>query len=283
MNHQKNKVQTYTVTVLCLCLLAVLLRTVSYLFFFDTDPGYFKISPLPIITNVLCVLTVLWALTPLVLIPKDTLTKAEVPTVAAPTVPLLCVAALVITAVAFLISYVKTPAVTKLVVSATALLSVPFFVTPSKAEGTNDASGRTGLRLLSSYILIIFFAALLVHTYMDYYVPMNSPFKTSLHFALLSAMLGILQSARRLIGGDKIAPRADFVSMLLGTFLTGIFSLPTLVALAAGKFARTDYLLYALVTFAFFLFFLARLIPLTSVLSGADAPATPEEARGGEH
>lgn len=267
MNINRSKIHIYTISVLCLTMIAILLRTLNFLFFFDTAPGYFVSSPLPVIFRALSVLTALWAFTPLITMPRKSLTEKEPPVISASaTASLLCVAAFVCVGILCFFDLRTAPSLSTLL-----LLLVTIPLVPLYLMGEQPKSGST-MRLLSSYVTIIWCALFLVHTYLDLYTTMNSPLKLMLHLSLLLIMLHFLNRAGSIAGTSR--PRLTLSVLLAAVFFTGTASFPTMIAFAAGKVTDIHYLAYSFLLAAFFVFLIARLIGYTLLL--CDTPVAAE-------
>jgi hypothetical protein len=129
-------------------------------------------------------------------------------------------------------------------------------------------------RALCGYATLIWLGAILSVTYLNLYVPMNSPFKVTLHMALITMMLHVLEDARRQAGRPF---RIHYYMYTLAAILcSAVASFPVLIAYFFKIHPDVDYLFYAVLMLGFFLYLCARAADYYRMLM-TTPPATPEE------
>ena len=255
--------------VAALTLLGTALRTVGYLFFFDTDPGYFVAGPFNTVCNVLYFVAVAVAVLLGLLIPKNTLPTELHTRMRAPVARLLGIALLAF-AVAALILCV--PPRRNNVVLAPVILAIPaalYYV----ITATRD--GRYPDRLsLTGYFPILWSMGGVADIYFDQFTAMNSPVKLSLQISFMGAMLIGLGELRFRIG--RPLPRYSVIFWSIGSFTCLVGALPLLIATGAQKLDNVSHLLYAVVLMCAGLYGLYLLLRYTCFPSDVPAAPAPE-------
>ena len=273
------KTRGFAVSALILTLVAIILRAVSLLAFFEADIGYYQRGAvLPVIFNILCgVAIALFIIFPLVTLKKK---EAVIPrhAKATRTAALLPVAALAIMAwnrwqSAFEtlksgaeVSVLKTALPPLLILAA-----LTFFV--AACVGFE----RSALTAISGTLTIVMFAAELAISYTNLFVALNNPNKMLFHFTCLSAMLFLLYELRVIYGVSKA--RLWLFSTASAAFMLGCYSIPSIIAHLAGACEsfdiRTDVAFAAI-----FLFVVVRML---TALFGKEEPAEEENEENEEN
>lgn len=271
-NPFSQKVKIYTFSAIALTGMAILLRICNFLLIYDPTVDYFDRHPLHLIFRALCVLTVAWLLTSIMFIPRYSFsTKVKIP--ASRATRLMGAVCACVAAASFFffrenMFYYAAHAKLYHLLAIFSLLSTVYFALQF-IDGVPQA-----ISALSGYVVLLWLGIMLSVTYLNLYVPMNSPFKVTLHMALISIMLHVLEDARRQIGRHF---RIAYLTYTLIAMLTcGIASFPVLVAYALGLYPNVDYLFYASLMLIFFLYLCVRAYDCYRALM-VTPQATPEE------
>lgn len=270
-NPFSQKVKIYTYSALALTAVITVLRTVGLLFFYDADPGYFAPHPLNSIATVLCILTVLWLLSAVIFIPKYSypLKTAPRPHPTTQITAAVCGAAIICAAFFFRDSmyyYVAQAGMYRMLFLLSLVASLYFI---QHFMGENNRAWAA----LSAYVVILWAALLISVSYMNLYVPMNSPMKKTFHIALLCIMLFLIEEARLHIG--RHFRILSYVACLLSVLMCCVFSVPLLIAHVCDALWDTDYLIYSLLMLCFLLYIGARTRVLYRLLM--DSPCMTAE------
>ena len=240
-NPFSQKVKIYTLSAIALTAIAVLWRSCNFLVFFDTSVDYFQSGPSHAGLLTLWTLTVAWLLSAIIFIPKHAFSpKARTETGRASRYTgLICAT---FTAASFFffrecITFYVANAQLYNLLAIFSLLSVLYFA--FRFLGDTPPAYRA----LTGYLAIIWIALMLCATYLNLYVAMNSPFKLTLHLALLSVMLHLLEEVRA--DTDHAFRITQLSFTLIATFHCAMASIPVLIAFAANRYQQIDYLFYA--------------------------------------
>ena len=253
-NPFSKKVKIYTISALTLTVIVTLLRVIGFVFFFEEDLGYFAISPLNTIATVLCVLTVLWILTAIIFIPKYSfpLKTKPAPNNYTRIAALFC--GMIVAGSFFFFRqsmyYYMAQAKSYQILSIFTLLAAVYFLLHALGH-----QNETHIAL-ASYAVILWAAILMSVSYLNLYVAMNSPLKLTLHIALLSIMLFLMEEARLLTDHNfRILYHA---ASLIAILTCSISSIPVLIAHLANSFWDVDYLLYSILMLGFLVYIATR-------------------------
>ncbi len=234
---------------LSLTLLGVILRTVCFLFFFDTDPGYFSVGVLPTVSNALYLAAVAIPVICVFVTPKSAYSKDLVCPLRS--LPTLGLAGVLIAFFAAALLFSTAAAGTAvgasfrghrllMLTAIAALLSAIFYILSHKREGRYP----DWLSFLG-YTPVLWSIFSIGDVYFDPYVTMNSPAKLSLQLGLLGFMFIALGELRFRVG--RFLPRYAAGFWAIGSYAALVGSLPILVATGAGILSDLSYLLYAAV------------------------------------
>lgn len=219
----KNKVKTYCLSALLLTFILTLLRCVSLSAFYDDAIGYFNPSFVTTVMNALYLLSSLWYLSALLLIPKSSLQTEFSPA------DVSIKSAAMFAAVLFVFSAVSifaTVSTSKfgLIGALTALASALFFsLITIKSKISETIRAFASIALISTLIIV------LASLYFDMFIAMNSPHKILGSFTLMAAMVMVLCETRVYL--CKPLTRLHLASALL-TFSLGIsFALSSVIYL----------------------------------------------------
>lgn len=231
---------------LALTLLGTALRTVCFLFCFDTDPGYFSEGILPTLSNVLYFAAVVFPLicifiTPKSAYPRDLITPLRpLPSLGLAGILIaFCVAVLFfagssVGSIAFRGHRLLT------VSTILALFAAAFYILSHKRQGRYP----DWLSFLG-YTPVLWSITTIGDIYFDQYVTMNSPVKISLHLGLLGFMFIALSELRFRVG--RSLPRYATAFWAMGSYACIVGSIPVLVATGAGVLSNLSHLFYAAV------------------------------------
>ena len=242
----------YFLASLSLAVLCAILRTLSTIFFFEADVGYYKSGALlPILLNILLVLCAVCAAA-FCLIPGVSRIFAK------PEDTKAVRACAVFAALGFLAFFANNLRdfdlvwetikvlgfIPKKFVIRTllALLSAVFFLLIAFCKNL-----RGGIRIGGVVITLVWTVLTISDSYFDVYMAMNSPVKLTLHAALLGMLLLLVNEARVGIGSDKKA------FSLFSSTVTLIFattsSIPSIISYLCGKLPDSYSNVYAYLFF----------------------------------
>jgi len=261
MNTSRSLWKFATLGALAISCVGIVLRTISLLCFFDADIGYYTTdAPLPIITNIVLIVSVLGSIVIGLLLLKKRKDGADL----AMESPLSRIASVLsaLALLAFAIFFVLDmrnapeggvgfPQVLGLIAS---LISILYFLMNLRPRNPHT-------QVLIGYFLIVFFVYTLAVSYFDPYIQMNAPEKVLLQMASLSAMVFLTAEFRAFFG----TPRHGFyyASASVALILCGACAIPFLCASFVGILPyawNSTHMLYRYVIFAFFLYVLSRML-----------------------
>lgn len=271
-NPSSQKVKIYTFSAIALIAVAIVLRIVNFLCIYDPMIDYFSEHPLHTAYRTLCLLSVVWLLSMLIFIPRHAFSLKATPTagVFSRSMGLFCGCA---SAASFFffrncMTYYVAHAKLYHMLSLFCLLSAAYFLLHFSDKITAPA------RALCGYLTLLWLGLILSVTYLNLYVPMNSPFKVTLHVALIAMMLHVLEDARRHAGRSFRIHYYAFT--LIAILCTGVASFPVLLAYFLNLYPDVDYLFYAVLMLGLFLYLCARALDCYRMLM-LTPPASPEE------
>ncbi len=255
--NQQNKTCIYILATLAITLLVTVLRTIALLFFYDKEIGYYFISgsALPIVANVLYAVAVIFFAISAFLLLKPT-DEVKAPNQTAKFVAFVPVATLAIYLISCLIkafNWIKTYTVQTLIdifmdsnlagMTVTRLdiiflglgivfsaVSIVFFVLFAIKKNPTKLLANCGVGL------IIFIAVMWIDSYLDFYIPMNSPDKLFFHFGCIGAALLIVAELRAIYGISK--PKFYYFSLFTAILALASSSIPYTIANFAGIFKK---------------------------------------------
>ena len=267
------KVRIYVRSAILLITAAILLRAVNFIFIFDTAVDYFNPHPLHYLYLTLCVLSVIWFLTAPIVIPKYAFPiRVTFPASRASHIAAWACVGLTVAAFFFFresMLYYPASAVIYNQLAIFSLFSIIYFALHAIGNPAKE------INALSAYLVIIWICLMLSVTYIDLFVAMNSPFKITLHMALMSMLLFVLEDARRQTSNRHF--RIMYLSAaLIAALHCGVASFPVLLAFALKKYFVIDYFFYAMLMAGFFFFICLRAYDCYRVLMVSPV-ATKEE------
>lgn len=261
VSFDKKTIKIHAFTVFVLTAIAVLLRTVCLAFFYEElndKVGYYVDSILPTVFYAVCCLSVVYFAVLAFMANKTPLcfnTNED-------NVPIKVVSACVMVGfVAFFVGtvnsteFVNLSVVFDLLVKLSSLMAIIYFI-----MNIFSAESRKALQVIFGFGIVVWSICILAITYFDVYVPMNSPDKTQIHFALIALMVFFVSEFRSsLIKTNK--PIYIF-SLFIVVFFSGVETVPSLIKYFALGMLDYDYLYYDVVIFTLFLYSSVRLISL---------------------
>lgn len=292
------KLKVYLYSTTALALVCAILRAVCYFVSFDVWVGYFKASPLVTVTNILFVLTLLWAASGFLLIPKKAMQQSRFDFSGNAVFFTSLIAGFVMAAdfaykiyaynkngifkrmeFVFSDSYrsdsLQIERVTMVLIIigiVSSLLSAVCFFARSTPKSSKALTAALGvfpmLRLLSGTALV----------YFEMNVQMNSPSKLMIQFAMISLMLYFLGEERQCIANEYERPGRYFVFGLIAFALSIATGVSELTAYFSGILTRGDFCVEAFICFVLSFYVLARILVLASPLDHPQENETVEEA-----
>lgn len=260
--HAKLKIYTYSLT--ALSAVCILLRLLCYLFTFDADLHYFSYtSPLPTIADAVLILSLLWAASSMIFLPR---------TAMRPVLPAYSTAAIFAVSLCgfiflffagrdafvyftdgFMPSSMNThrrDLILHLIEIFSGILAAAYFFT-----ALSPACRKAGWRVLLGFCPVIWSVIKLAEVYFDFYHPMNEPTKVTVMLALITAMLALLQELRMML--DRHQPRLALLFHNCAVLLCGIGGISGMIAYAAVP-TLADYADTFVIIAALWLYFTAR-------------------------
>ncbi len=256
----KRSLLIYQILTLALTLLCVGVRVFDLFFFFDKEINYYKDGFLPGLEVGLLIggLVLLLALSFLWLrpIPMDFPATPKKATRLVSLLSALC-------ALVFLFLMTKDGGELSLIPTGTSELTVRATLVLSLLVGAYFLLAAGNLKtapwvlLLVGILSILWFLAALASSYFDITVQMNAPDKVFFLFACFSGMFYVAEELRMLLGEPRPARYA--FSAGLSVLLCGLSSIPSILAVLAGRMERPSWFLCHLMTLGLCLYAAARL------------------------
>ncbi len=270
MNSSKRSFFLYRAASLAVTVVAILLRTINLLFFYEKEIGYYQAgSVLPVVTDVVIVFgTVFFALFSAIGL-RENPPAFSARTKSTAVAPFVAAMGLVLFAVGIL--SIGAGSSFDLPLLVTSILGAVYFVLYARKWGSSV------LHFVCGTALIVFLALLLMDSYFDISVQMNAPVKLALQIGCIGGMLLMLSEIRLICGYP--APRFSAFSNSCAALFLGAALIPTLIADAFSRLPTRRHFLSDLVFFGLFLLALARLtVPAENeVNDNAQSPSLDTE------
>ncbi len=266
MNAIHAKLKIYAYSLFALTGIAVILRVCALLTAYESDSGYFALStPLPAMGNALLILSLLWAFSMLIFMPRgllsDTLPDFSAASVFASA---LCGFVFIFYAalsflnvhrgiVSFSVETALRDRILHYLICAAALLAGLYFLAALKPALRTDNK-----RIFLGFFVPIWALLALARCYFDLAHAMNNPIKIMLQLALIGMMLFFLQELRLLMG--QAQPRLGMVCTFAGLLLGGVGGVACLLSLPKLSTALSDYTFELMILTALWLYILFRAI-----------------------
>lgn len=252
----------YGIVALSAAFLCTVLRTLSMLFFFDKDLGYYQAgAALPIIFEVLTVVSltmaVAFALVKPISVCSNSATDASYVKYSA---ILSCVgfAAFTLIYVRGLVSYLSVYALTWQM-ALTLISSIGACVFFLLIAFTNPRASI--LYVLTGCLTVIWLALALASSYFDNFVQMNAPSKVMFIFGALGGMLLVVNEMRRGLNEQKNG--LHLLGATAASILLASSSLPSIIGFLAGKMpVNHSNFYYDIAFFSLSIFAVARLVQM---------------------
>lgn len=266
MNAIHAKLKIYAYSLFALTGIAVVLRVCALLLAYETDSGYFALNtPLPTMGNALLILSLIWAFSMLIFMPRDLLADT-LPDFSGASVfaSALCGFCFIFYAlfaflgvyrgaITFAVETYMRDRILHYLICFTALLAGLYFLSALKPS----------LRAQKRRIALGFFPPIwallaLARCYFDLAHAMNNPIKIMLQMALIGIMLFMLQELRVLMG--QAQPRFGMVCSFTALLLVGTGGVAELISLPKLTAALDDYAFELMILSALWLYILFRTI-----------------------
>ncbi len=261
MKESANKLKVFVYSTLGLTLLCVVLFTLSMFLSFDADVGYFAKSPITGIQNALVIVSVIFFVSILFLIPKGVL-PCETPSgnrlnqFSSLFCGLVFIGGMIIT---FLSTYKSTSDLSSsqknlfIVIVVSGLMASSYFI----YDALSAEKKGLALKVAAAIFVIITLLFSVIFEHLDLFVPINAPRKTLLFLSFVSASVFIIQELRFKTGIGQ--PRAYVIFGSATTLLGAVMSIPSIIAHYAGVFKDSSFLVYYLIGLALAIYAAARL------------------------
>ena len=282
MNAIHAKLKIYAYSLFALTGIAVILRVCTLLLAYETDAGYFAVNtPLPAMSNALLILSLLWAFSMLIFMPRgllaDTLPDFSGCSVFASALCGFCF--IFYAVIAFLGAYRGTitfhpdtflrDRILHYLICAAALLAGLYFLAALK-----PALRANHLRILLGFFVPLWALFSLARCYFDLAHAMNNPIKVMLQMAMIGIMLFFLQELRVLMG--QAQPRFGLVCSFTALLLAGVGGTACLISLPKLSSALSDYTFELMLLTALWLYILFRTVDTVIRNLAPAAPLTDE-------
>lgn len=252
----------YGIAALSAAFLCTVLRTLSILFFFDKDLGYYHSgAALPIIFEVLTIVSAIAAIAfslvkPISISPNSAKDVSYVKYAAI--LATVGIATFTLTYVRGLITYLSVYSLTwQMALTLVSSIGACVFLL---------LIAFTNLRESIAYVLtgcttVIWLTIALASSYFDNFVQMNAPNKVIFIFGALGGMLLVVNEMRR--GLDEQRSRLHLLGATAATLLLTVGSLPSLIGFLAGKMpSNYSNFYYDIAFFSLAIFAVARLVQM---------------------
>ncbi len=261
------KIMTYSAVSLALTFIAIVLRCICLVFFYDAGIGYYNEGILPSMLGALCFVSALFFASAIFKVGDDT--KCSDGKEQGTLIKVVsCVAAIAfLPFVLFGISFENN-----ILLSAVTLLAVVASIVYFLANIFFPKAGSEP-QALCGFGVVAFAIITIVVTNFDYYELLNGPNKINLHLALLSVMLFVLAEIRAFAG---VMRKGYYIfTLTAATFFTGVSSFPVLIyRISTGT--SISYLNYHIAVFGIFVYLVARLISFTLASGRAEKEKTED-------
>ena len=249
------KIKVLFGTSLLLTLLTTVLRTISLLTVFDSNPGYYqKGAFLPYLQKALLLASVVYLLIELFLLKKETL-PAALPTASTPMgiASLLCGFAYVCAVVLLYLNNHVKPTLLFFMILLTGLLSTGYFLYDALCPSAKKipTTPLFGLAVVVNLLLLV------IKEYLDYSVALNVPHKILVFFSFIVFALYFIQELRFAAGNAQ--PKFRFISGCIAFLLCTVSAIPGMIAHYAGVLHGVNFLIYDLMNLTFASYILIRL------------------------
>lgn len=281
-SNSKIRTTVFSAIAVIFSLLAATLRTLSLLFFYDGDIGYYiSGEALPIISNAFYAVSIaaLLALTFLYLKPSGEISLPSALSKISALIPVIAFCAYAVKAFAELcddMSYGITPP-SDIVTIICALCVAGYFLLIFLGKASS------ALTLALGTVSILNFALWWIFSYLDFSIPMNSPDKLFFHLACVAAALFIFNEVRSFFSLTR--PKLYFFSAATSLTALSASSIPSLIGKALNIFRVYTLTFEDIALLSIFIYAIFRLFSLRSASEAASeiSDEQPEDSESASH
>ena len=261
MKKRPTKIFLLIAGLIVLGVISIALRTVTMLTAFDTKIGYYDNVAITRINRIFSIATVLYGSVIILFTDKSSLpTPGMSQTVISISFSLVAAFALVMSAVLVGIICLTEPTPLNFLMLISLILSATYFVYRGLRRSDPTASP---MNLLALAPIICCFTIILTEMF-NMYIPINGPEKLCLTFALMSAALFILETAKSDAGSTS--PRLLLFSAYVSCFLCGYSAVPGLIASLMNVTGYPKYIIYYFIVITMLLFIASFLFDYVKVI-----------------
>ncbi len=227
----------FSIIALCLAFVATLGRLLCLLFFYDRI-GYFKSeTALPIVFNLLYALSIVFfALSTVIFKPTSPSKKLSTPAKLAALLTSAAFVPYIINGASEVLSAApgeKAP-LFDILSLIFAVVAVAYFASLALCKQPSSVSAIIGVGCIVWIVLVW------MSSYLDFFVPMNSPDKLFFHFSCIGAILLVFADVR--VISDMPRPRFYYFSFFTGLLTVATSAIPSIIASTKGIFASYSLL-----------------------------------------
>ncbi len=244
----------FSLVAICLAALSALGRLFSLMFFYDRI-GYFKTGAvLPVLFNLLYALSIVFfAISAVLFKPIAPSKRLSNHARLAAILPAVAFVPYIISGISEILASPngKMP-LSDILSLIFAMIAAAYFASLALCKQPSSASVILGVSSIVWIVLVW------MSSYLDFFVPMNSPDKLFFHFACIGAMLLIFADVR--VISDMPKPRFYYFSFFTGLLTLSTSSIPSIIANAKGIFASYSLLYEDIVLIAIMIYGAVRLL-----------------------
>lgn len=248
------RTKIFSLVAICLAVLSTLGRLFCLIFFYDRI-GYFKTgAALPVLFDLLYALSIVFfAISAVLFKPiapsKSLSTHARLAAI----LPVVAFIPYIINGISEILAFPngKTP-LSDILSLIFAVIAVAYFASLALCKQPSSVSAIPGVGS------IVWIVLAWMSSYLDFFVPMNSPDKLFFHFACIGAMFLIFSDVR--VISDMPRPRFYYFSFFTGLLTLSTSSIPSIIANAKGIFASYSLLYEDIVLAAIMIYGVVRLL-----------------------
>lgn len=264
----KQRALVISIIALTLTAIATAGRLISLLFFYDRIGYYATGAFLPVLSNVIYAVSVVFFVAAAILLPKS-VKSIPSPSKSVGYVALLPAIASAVYLVSSLPDLLGGANILALVSSLLSIASAAFFAIIA------FSSRRTSLTAILGACVVLWLALFWMHFYRDFTVPMNSPNKLFFSFGCIGSVFFIVSELRALFGISK--PRLYYFSTFCAILSLAVSSIPSLIANAKDIFASYSVLSEDIFFLSLLVYAVARLIYIPRAEQEETVTETPDE------
>ncbi len=250
---EKKNYRLFSAIALLLSVVSTVLYTISVLFFYDSDAGYFETKAiLPQICAVLIAVSVVFFFAVSFFVKKDE--HIPSPSRFSKMAAIIPAAAISAHAISLFVQLMKLSAkdfgIWNFLWIISALASIVFFISVFSAKRTQN------ITVFSSIGFFIWIIISWIKSYLDFGVAMNSPLKLIFHFGCIGASLFAISELRVICGYTK--PRLYCFSLFSALLSLGVCSISSIIGSALDIFPSYSTRYENIVLLALFIYTVFR-------------------------